>query len=257
MKLAPTGLGAEPKKLALLAAVLVGGGLVYWNLNRSDAPPAVSANVSANVSPAPPPAAMAAKPLPKNDDSKPDPALAAIQRRGPVGVGNGNSGGDNWIPTMKPKDDMDVTKIDPRIRLDLLAKVRAVPLEGGASSLFEFSKPPEPPAPKVDPIKPVAVPVPPPAVKPATATSATKATTPPPPPPIPFKFYGYDGKAADGQLRGYFVEGDPITGNLYLKREGDVIKDRYKIVRIGIKSAIVEDTVSHNQQTLQLLEEQQ
>ncbi len=156
---------------------------------------------------------------------------------------------------MKVKDDLDVSKIDPRIRLDLLAKVRAVPMEGGSSSLFEFSKAPEPPTPQVDPIKPAAVPVPPPA--PAPPPGPKLPAAPPPPPPIPFKFYGYAGKAADGQLQGFFREGDAANEEISTAREGDMIKNRYKVVRIGIKSAVVEDTTNHNEQTLRLPEEAQ
>jgi hypothetical protein len=249
MKLAPSGLGADPKKLILLGGLIVVLGVVYWTQDRSDAP-AVSANVT------PPPAAIpAVKQLPPRE-SDPPAAIAEqpgpnIQRRAPLGTDSGN---DTFIPTMKPKEDMDVSKIDPRIRLDLLAKVRAVPLEGGSSSLFDFSKAPESEAPKVAAINPSPVPVPPPAVK--TPTPPPKQTGPPSPPPVPFKYYGY-AKLADGQLEGDFLEGDPATGNIYLKREGDLIKDHYKIIRIGIRSATVEDTVSHDQQTLKLPEDQQ
>ena len=59
------------------------------------------------------------------------------------------------------------------------------------------------------------------------------------------------------QIEGLFLEGDPNTGNIYAKREGDVIKDRYKLVHIGLRSVTVEDTVTHNQQTLKILDEQQ
>lgn len=259
MKLAPTGVGAEPKKLALLFGILILGVVVYWFQNRSGTP------VSANVAPPPPIETQPLKPLSqkqvtteqqaevasrREDSSNPDPD--SIIRRGPLGGGTGN---DTFIPSMKHKDDLDISKIDPRIRLDLLAKVRAVPLEGGSSSLFDFSKPPEPPAPKMSPITPQPVPVPPP---PKPASTVSKGPPPPPPPPpIPFKYYGYAGTAEDGQLQGLFMEGDAITGSIYPKREGDIIKDRYKIVHIGLKSAIVEDTVTHNQQTLRLLAEQE
>ena len=88
------------------------------------------------------------------------------------------------------------------------------------------------------------------------ATTKPPPPAPPPPPPIPFKYYGY-GKYANGQLQGYFIEGDPLTGELSVAREGDTIKNHYKIVRIGIKSAVVEDTTTHNEQTLRLLDEAQ
>ncbi len=249
MKLAPSGVGAEPKKLAILGAILVVAGAVYWFENRSDSP-----TVSASVTP--PQAIPAIQPLPAKDSARTaDPAIPAPPRRSPGMGGGGSSGMEDFRPSMKVKDDLDVSKIDPRIRLDLLAKVRAAPLEGGSSSLFEFSKAPEPPAPKVE-IKPgPAVTVPPPAV--SVSKDLPKELPPPPPPPIPFKYYGYAGKASDGQLQGFFREGDASTGDIFPAREGETIKNRYKIIRIGIKSAVVEDTTNHNQQTLGLLEETQ
>jgi hypothetical protein len=257
MKIAPTAVGAEPKKLALLGAILVAGGAIYWFQNRSDNP-----TVSASVTP--PPAIPAIKQLPEAlPEPKPsmktaDAVSPVPQRHLPGSGGGGNSVMEDFHPSMKVKDDLDVSKIDPRIRLDLLAKVRAVPMEGGSSSLFEFSKAPEPPAPKVDPIKPAAVPVPPPVAGPAK--TPPKEAGPPPPAPIPFTYYGY-GKTSDGQLEGFFREGDakadPTTSEIHAAREGDTIKSRYKIVRIGIKSAVVEDTTNHNEQTLRLLEEAQ
>ncbi len=251
MKLVPSGVGAEPKKLALLGAIIVVGGAAYWFQNRSNSP-TVSASVTPQAVPAvqtPAQTPIRTAPLPATSPAPPSP-----QRRTP-GIGT-SSGMEDFHPTLKVKDDVNLSQVDPKIRLDLLAKLRAAPLEGGASSLFEFSKPPEPPAPKVE-IKPAPVPVPPP---PPTTKELTKGgpPKPPPPAPIPFKYFGYAGKAPDGQLQeGLFLEGDPNTGELYLKHEGEVIKDHYKIVRIGVRSAVVEDTANHNQQTLQLLEEKQ
>jgi hypothetical protein len=266
MKLAPSGLGAEPKKLMLLGGLVVVLGVVYWTQDRSDSPgQAVSANVGSNVASnlSQPATIPPVKQLPERQapDKEPDKESASpaneavepsIQRRAPLGVDSGN---DTFVPSMKPKEDLDVSKIDPRIRLDLLARVRAVPMEGGSSSLFDFSRAPEVAVPKPEAIKPGPVTVPPPAVK--APTTPPPPPGPPAPPPIPFKYYGYAGKAADGQLAGDFIEGDPVTGNIYVKREGDMIKDRYKVVRIGIRSADVEDTVSHTQQTLKLPEDQQ
>lgn len=259
MKLAPTSLGAEPKKLALLGAILAVGGAVYWLQNRGDGA------VSAHVAPAPVAPAPAVVPPPEKPAAQPDPdapnvesaargdlQTASAERRTPLG----GSSNDTWVPSMKKSDDLDVSKIDPRIDLDLLAKVRAVPMEGGASSLFDFSKPPEPPAPKVAPITPAAVPVPPPVAASKAPAAPPKPTTPPAP-PIPFKYYGYAGKPSSGPLQGLFVEGDPTNGTIYAKSEGEMIKDRYKVVHIGIRSADVEDTQTHHQETLKMPEDQQ
>jgi hypothetical protein len=47
------------------------------------------------------------------------------------------------------------------------------------------------------------------------------------------------------------MEGEDI----FVAAEGDTIKNRYKIIRIGVNSAVVEDINFKNQQTLPLLEE--
>ena len=152
---------------------------------------------------------------------------------------------------MKLKEDMDVTKIDPTLREDLLAKVRQVGMAGGSRSLFEFSKPPEADAPKV-----TVVPVPLPAAPKATIPVEPVKSVPPPPPPIPLKYYGYAKPSGDGKLRGMFLEGDPNTGDYYIVGENELIKNRYKVIRIGIKVAELEDTSNSNRQTMQLVEEQ-
>ena len=260
MKLAPSSVGAEPKKLALLGAILAIGGIVYWLQNRGDD------SVSANVAPAPvavTPAPVQPPPaqLPQTQRAEQqaesaargDLQSASAERRGPLG----GSAGDSWVPSMKKPDDLDVSKVDPRINLDLLAKVRAVPLEGGSSSLFDYSKPPEPPTPAVAKIIPGPLTVPPPAPKASTPPGPPPKPAPPPPAPIPFKYYGYAGKLTTGPLQGLFIEGDPSTGTIYAKSEGDMIQDRYKILRIGIRSADVEDTKDHHQQTLKMPEDQQ
>jgi hypothetical protein len=259
MKALPKSLGAEPKKLMLLGGILLVGVIVVWIEHRPD--------VAASTTPSQIVAPVRQAPEPAGSARTADPVIPVPQRRTSVGGGGSSGAGggfasgnartmEDFHPSLKVKDDQDVSKIDPRIRQDLLAKVRAVPMEGGSRSLFEFSKAPEPPAPKVDPIKPgLAVPVPAPA---AAAPQPPKPPPgPPPPPPIPFKYYGYAGKASDGQLQGFFREGDVSTGDIFPAREGETIQNRYKIVRIGIKSAVVEDTTNHNEQTLALLEEVQ
>ena len=119
---------------------------------------------------------------------------------------------------------------------------------GGSRSLFEFYTPPPPPPPKVDPIKPVA-----PAPKPA---AETKPATPPAPPkqvapPIPLKYFGYEGAPRAGQkLRALFVDGE----DNFIAGENDMIRNRYRVVRIGTTSAEVEDTTSGSKQTIRIID---
>jgi hypothetical protein len=135
--------------------------------------------------------------------------------------------------------------IDPTLQTYRLEKLKQVTLARGERSLFDFS---QPPAPKVkEPIinpKPLAA-------KPVEALNAEppKPTEPvkPPPPPIPLKFYGF--VAGSGPRRGFFLQG---AEDIFVAAEGELVQKRYKIVRIGVNSAVVEDTEHKHQQTLPL-----
>ncbi len=136
---------------------------------------------------------------------------------------------------------IDVTTIDPTLRLDLLAKVQAVTMDGGERNIFQFGAAPMP---KIPEQKIIPAPAPVPAeVKPAVPVK-------PPPPPIPLKFYGYT-QARPGVKRVFFLDGEDII----VAEEGELVKKRYRVVRIGINSVVVEDTQYENhQQTLALQE---
>ncbi|HJT90249.1 MAG TPA: hypothetical protein VJ732_20400, partial [Bryobacteraceae bacterium] len=66
----------------------------------------------------------------------------------------------------------------------------------------------------------------------------------PPPPPIPLKFYGFVAQSRPGARRAFFMDGEDII----VATEGQMIKNRYKIVKIGVNSAVVEDTQFKNHQ---------
>ncbi len=154
----------------------------------------------------------------------------------------------DFKPTLKLPEDVEVDRIDPSLHLDVIAKLRGVTAEGGQRSLFDFGPAPKPatPPPPVQPIKPAPLP---------TATVDPNAPPPapvkPPPPPIPLKFYGYVNGAVGGSRQAFFLEGEDI----YVAGENDLIKNRYRVIRIGVNSAVVEDTSNKNQQTLPLVEE--
>lgn len=228
----PAGLGAEPKKVAFLVVLVVLLPVAYWFGNSSDVP-ATTTPTRSSTAPVVPPASA---PRP----ATPAPARSSTRAR---------SGGDDFHPSLKLPEDFDLSKVDPTLRTDLLTRVREVAVEGGSRSLFEFYTPPPPPPPKVEPIKPQA-PKPPPVVaetKPAAPAEPVK----PPPPPIPLKYYGYEGvPRAGSRLRAWFVDGEDV----FAAGENEMIRNRYRIVRIGATSAEIEDTVAKNTQTLRILD---
>jgi hypothetical protein len=157
----------------------------------------------------------------------------------------------DFKPTLKLPDGVDVSRIDPALKLNLLAQLQNLPLEGGERSLFEFGAPPKPktPTPTVAPVKPI-TPL-------QTPETSGVPVTPPKPaiPPIPLKYYGYVSEsravAPGAAKRAFFLDGEDIV----VAGENDLIHNRFKIIRIGVNSAVVEDTTDKNQQTLPLIEE--
>jgi hypothetical protein len=230
-------LGAEPKKTAVLAGLaLVAAYLLYTNF-RGDTPGQSSPAVR-TAAPAPGPAAT--------------PAGADVRRSSRPAV---DRSAQEFRPSLKPRrpeERRDPATIDPALRIDLLAKLQNVKLEGGQRSLFEFSQPRPPKTPDV---KILPKPGQPAANSnggtPAAPKPEAAAAVKPPAPPITMKFFGFISQAKGGAKRAFFLDGEEI----HIASEGDMIKKRFKVVRIGISSAVVEDTEHQHQQTLPLEEQ--
>jgi hypothetical protein len=240
-------LGTENKRNV---AVLGGLGLVavylfYTNVLSSPAgtPPAHPAAQGPPPSGAPPAASL---PTPFGA-AKGAPAAGPNIRRAAPGRGKG----DEFHPAMRskrPEDRVDPATIDPTLRLDLLAKVQGLGAEGGTRNIFQFSVPAAPVAklvgkePKVMPRMQ--------GPKTAAEFSASRPPAPvkPPPPPINLKYYGFSSPPGGGRRTAFFLDGDDIL----VAREGETLKRRYKVVRIGTTSVVMEDTEAQHQQTLPL-----
>ena len=236
MNLIPTGLGADRKRLVILGGLVVLLVAVYF-INRTPDSGAPQPQAASSVPNDP----LALKRLP-SASLTPMPQQRQSARRSETAI-------EDFKPSLKLPEGADVSRIDPTLKLDLMAKLRDVPLEGGERSLFDFGAPPKPktPPPPVQPIKPVS---PPPATAEATP-AAPVAPVKPPPPPIPLKFYGYVNASRGGLRQAFFLDGDDI----FVAGENETIRNRYKVIRIGVNSAVVEDTTNKNQQTLPLIEE--
>jgi len=216
--------GAEPRKVALLAVLLVVLIYVaYTNFLAGEPAREPTRPPTGAVARAPAPVAAAPEPGPEPER----PVLGEFR------------------PSLRPdrrERRPDPATIDPTLRLDLLARVQSVTLAGGARNLFQFGPAPVPknPEPKIIPK--------PPGAAPNHADSKPAEPPKPPPPPIPLKFFGYASPARASQRRAFFLDGDDII----VAGEGELIKKRYKVVRIGINSAVVEDVEHKHQQTLAL-----
>jgi hypothetical protein len=222
------GVGAEPWKVAILAVLLlVLGYFLYANVfSSSSDEPSVGNTVRADTRPV-------AAPAP---EVRPRPPITSSRQ------------------TLRPEFKMgsrehqqDATSIDPTLRLDLLAKVQAVNLEGGERNLFQFGAAPLPkvPEPKIVPAGPK-----PPLTPGMPGGGPPDPPKPPPPPPVPLKFYGYAAPDPAGAKRLFFLDGDDIV----VVHEGELIKGRYKVVQTGVNSVVVEDTQFNSRETLALVE---
>jgi hypothetical protein len=225
--------GAEPKKIAALVGLTgLAAYLLYSNLSSS---PSSGSSVEARF--ARQPAADAAA------------AAAAQTAATPARSGAGRrANSQEFRPPYRRKGGVDTSTIDPRLRLDLLARVQAVDLAPAERNLFQFGAAP-PVAPVVDPGK--IIPKTPAQIQAEQARLNPGPPEPPPPPVITLKYYGYTAQRADGRKRAFFLDGDDI----FVAAEGELIKKRYKVVRIGVTSVEVEDTQFNRTQMLPLAEE--
>jgi hypothetical protein len=230
MNLELSGIGADRKKIAVLGGLaLLLGYFVYSNvIAPSDDTPRPQARTAQSAQPAAPPAFGVPAP-----ETRPRSARAAQKStRLEFKMETGEKAPDP-------------AAIDPTLRLDLLSKVQSVNLEGGERSLFQFSAAPLPktPEPRIIPNSPKTAA----AAAAAMAINKGPAAPPKPPPPnIPLAFYGLTVRGQEKRV--FFLDGDEIV----VATEGQVIKKRYKVVRIGINSVTVEDLEFQNQQTLVL-----
>jgi len=240
MKWIPETVGAEPRKLAILGGLLAVAGFTYWYSSSSDAGPEVAPSTAAASK------AAASKVVAQRESVARQltaNANARASRRGEPVM-------QDFRPTLKLPEDTDVSRIDPSLKLELLAKLNNLSLEGGGRSVFAFGAAPAPKAapPRGQPAKPIPAvgpTTPPPPVAPPPPPSAPVK---PPPPPIPLRFYGY---STGTPRRAFFIEGEDI----YVAGENETVHGRYRIIKIDANSALVEDTASKSQQTLPLVAE--
>jgi hypothetical protein len=224
-------LGAENKKAAyVLGGLLVVFGYVFY-----------SSVLSGPSTPDVPASSRVAAPAPGTDDE------AAAER-----AQLASRVSDEFLPWLHKRNSKppDPNTVDPTLHTELLAKLNEVPAAGGGRDLFSFGKPA--PVLGVEPkvtvkVLPIGPPPPPPKL------AAQGPAPPPPPPPINLKYYGIVTTLSNGKKTAFFMDGDEIL----LETEGVTFKGRYRLVRIGVNSAVVEDIQYKHEQTLPLAEDAQ
>ncbi len=233
--------GGEPRTVALLGVLgLVLAYVVYDNVlsGPSDSAPTKSGVASPVVVPKP---------------------MTNAKTMAPPSLGKRGRTAADFRPSLRPRTDevRDPATIDPSLQVELLAKLRNVTYTGAGRNLFEFSGSgpiaSTSPDPKIIPgVKPVA--------KPQRAQAIYPQFQPPAPPPpkprapaITMKYYGFVSNSGRSVNRkGFFLDGEEII----VVSEGELIKSRYKVLRIGLTSAEMQDTeFADDRQQLPLVEE--
>jgi hypothetical protein len=227
-------LGVENKKAAyLLSALFVVLGYEFYS-NVLAGPSSSDASTAVHV----------AAPAP-GDDS----ADAAQNARAQIAA----HARDEFLPFVHKRGSKppDPNTVDPTIHTELLAKLNEVPPAGSGRDLFSFGKP----APVLDKgpepnVQPKWIAIGPRVIQPPVKPGPPPVT---PPPPITLKYYGIVTTLVNGKKTAFFMDGDEIL----LETEGVTFKGRYRLVRIGVNSAVVEDIQYKHEQTLPLAEDAQ
>ena len=233
--------GAEDKKkVALLAALsAVAVVTVYVQFFSGDAQ-------SGAASPAVRPAAglLSAPPAATVQPAR----RVAVPARRRV-QGGGQAFQPVWA-SLRDEEGFNPVEADPTLRTDLLAAVRAVNFTNVERNIFEFST-----------RRRVETPPSPAEIARATAlqqaaereAAQPQPVAPPQPqapraPRLSWRYYGFANADENGEKRAFLLDGtDVLIGS-----EGDVFKNRYKIVRIGQTQIVIEDMQFQSEQELTL-----
>jgi hypothetical protein len=216
-------LGAEPKKVAVLVVLLALAAWFFYQNYFAGQPQ------------------TAGRPRPRPVAATPAPAAPA---RPAVAARPAQQGKREFRPSLVPPKDLDRTQVDPTLRLDLLARLERVRFEGAGRNLVEFGSV-EPPRPKLPEPK-IVVQNQPKMIGPEPPPPPAPPPVKPPPPPIPLKFYGLALPLRGNDKRVFCLQGDEIL----TPSEGDLVQNRYRIVRITPVSVLVEDTQYKHQQQI-------
>ncbi len=227
-------LGAERNKvMALAVALVVAAGTVYVQFFAGDEAPTTRRR----------PAAVAGSSAPER---------APRQRR--ASAPPRQVRGQSFRPTFHRADSdepLDPMSVDPTLQTDLLAKVRSVEFGGVERNLFRFGERKKlvasPSAEEIEESQKRLAALQAQSSKPVKKKRVARKPTAP---PIDWKYYGFANSRRDTRKRAFLLDGEEIL----VATEGDVFEKRYRIVRIGINSIVIEDMQFKEEQKLPLEE---
>ena len=162
--------------------------------------------------------------------------------------------GQNFRPAFHRADSdepLDPMTVDPTLQTDLLAKVRSVEFEGVERNLFRFGQRKEVVAsPSAEEIEESQKRLEALQARSSKPVKKKRGARKPTAPAIEWKYYGFANSRRDTRKRAFLLDGEEI----FVATEGDVFKKRYRIVRIGINSIVIEDMQFKEEQKLPLEE---
>ena len=162
--------------------------------------------------------------------------------------------GQSFRPTFHRADSdeaLDPMTVDPTLQTDLLAKVRSVEFEGIERNLFRFGERKKLVAsPSAEEIKESQERLKALQAQSSKPVKKKPVARKPTAPPIDWKYYGFANSRRDTRKRAFLLDGEEI----FIATEGDVFEKRYRIVRIGINSIVIEDMQFKEEQKLPLEE---
>lgn len=219
-------LGLDPK--ILVGGIVLMAAVLFWYNSRGDEEGPTTGTAARPAAP------VAAVTMPKSH-------IATVRR--------GNSTNTNDRGTLRLRA-VDATRgnVDPTLRLDLLTRLQSEDEVPAGRSLFDAGQSPAQIAAAAAVMKgPAIVPKPLPPPMPVAVAPAGPA-----PLNIPLKFYGYvkPTDAREGS-RGFFMDGD----NVLVATEGQVLKQKYRVMELTARSARLEDIQLRQDETLPVVPE--
>lgn len=239
-------IGAEDKKKTALAIglTLVALGTVYVQFFSG---PADTGRPSGRA--VTPKSALPAQTRPARVVTPPAAADTATTARRRTGTRNQRGAFEPIWRRSHEDDDFDALAEDPSLATERLAAVRAVEFNGVERNIFRFGERKKVVAPPAASTiseaqrrqEEFAAKAQAAAAKPAPAPAKpTKA------PRLTWKYYGYASPSGDGTRRAFLLDGEDVL----IGSEGDIFKQRYKVVRVGLTSIVIEDMQFKEEQSL-------